>query len=144
MAKRPVEAPKGEDLDGHLEVTEGDDFLKVPFTDEEKAEHAQRLARTLPQIDQLEEELKSVKSQYKSRIEGLQAEAKKFSSYIRDGFHFDNVEIQIRKDFRAGTLEKIRLDTGEMYYTRTLTAEERQRSMFSEDRAPNGRDAHAD
>lgn len=102
---------------------------KVLFTREQVAQHASDLARCLPEIERIESELASVKSQFKSKIEEQQARAKKLSAYVRDGFWFTDVRVRIIKNYRTGTYTKMRLDTGEVLETRALYPEERQRAL---------------
>jgi hypothetical protein len=116
-------------LDLGTEEVEGHATLKMLFTPAEQQENAQALARVWPEIARLEDEKKSVVSQFKSQIEALQADANRFSGYVRDGFHFTQVSIVTRRDYRRGVFEQIRTDTGEVYNSRTLTAAERQQAL---------------
>ncbi len=113
------------------DVVQGTETLKIPFTEEEQRENAQSLARIWPEVARLEDEKKSVTSQYKSQIEAQQAEANKLSGWVRDGFRFGGVKIATARDYRRGVLVKTRLDTGEVVMERALTADERQRAMWT-------------
>lgn len=112
------------------DIVQGTETLKIPFTEDEQRDNAQSLARIWPEVARLEDEKKSVVSQYKSQIEAQQAEANKLSGWVRDGFRFGPVKIATRRDYRRGLLLKVRLDTDEIVVERALTADERQRGMF--------------
>ena len=112
-----------------IETVEGIEQLKILFTDAERAEHAQSLARIFPELARIEDEKKAVVSQFKSNIESLQAQANQLSSYVRDGWHYGPVAVKVERDYRNNTFTKTRTDTGEVIQERALTDAERQRSL---------------
>jgi len=108
--------------------------LKVIFTPEENQAHAQGLARIYPEVERLESERKSMAGDFKSRIDGKRAEASRLSGWVANGYGFREVPVEVRKNYDRGQVEKFRLDTGEVYESRAMTATELQAGLFDMDR----------
>lgn len=113
-----------------VETTIITEILPVPLTDAEYKEIGKQQAQANQEIAQAEDELKSVRSQYKSRIDSAEARRNEYAAIINAGHQQKQVECCQVKDFRENTVTLVRLDTHEIVRTRTMTAGERQRGLF--------------
>lgn len=77
-----------------------------------------------------EDELASVKSQYKSRIVSAEGRRNEYAAIINAGHQQKPVECHLVKDSTENTITLVRMDTWEIKWTRTMTAAERQRGLF--------------
>jgi len=104
------------------ETTTVTEILPEPLTDAEDKEIGKQQAQANQEIAQAEDELKSVKSQYKSRIDSAEARRNEYAAIINAGHQQKQVECHLIKDFRENTITLVRLDTEEIVRTRTMTA----------------------
>jgi hypothetical protein len=116
-----------------VETTAITEILPVPISDAQYKEFGILVSRANQEIAQAEDELKAVKSQFKSRIDAAEARRNDFASIINAGHQQRQVECHLVKDFAANTITLIRLDTGEVVRTRTMTAAEKQRGLAFEE-----------
>ncbi|MCX5906381.1 MAG: hypothetical protein NTY64_04115 [Deltaproteobacteria bacterium] len=105
------------------------EILPVPLTDAEYKEIGKKQALANQEIAQAENELKSVKSQYKSRIDSAEARRDEYAAIINAGAQQKQVECHLMKDFKENTITLLRLDTYEVVRARTMTAAEKQRGL---------------
>lgn len=115
-----------------IEEKEGTDFLKVALTVDERLGLGDEVSRLYAQKQSLETRLAGISKQMKGEIAKLDDSISEALGTLRDGGRYDNVKIKAVKNWRLGTFEKVRLDTGEVYSTRALTGEERQQKLFKE------------
>jgi hypothetical protein len=104
--------------------------LKCILTDDEIRRYGIAQARANAEIATAEEELQSVKSQYKSRIDGATATRNDMAKRINNGYEFRPVECQERWDYGANIITVMRTDTFETVSRRTMTRDEMQRKLF--------------
>ena len=134
---QPAEADEAvEDLtrESSTETILTTEILPVPLTDTEYKEFGIKLGLANQEILQAEDELASVKSQYKARITSAEGRRNEYSSIINAGHQQKTVECHQVKDFTANTITVIRLDTMEVVGTpRAMTALERQRYLDFKD-----------
>ena len=117
----------------HMERKNIKERLKYDFTDTEKLELGRELARELGELNQFEDELKEVKASYKAKIEKSQAAINYNSHKIYSGYEYRLIDCELIKDFDAKYIMKVRLDTGETFDGRPMTADELQQSMDFKD-----------
>lgn len=98
-------------------IVKGDLFKKmqpVKLTPEEIVEHGDALAKANIDIEQVEKELGKVKKQYASKTAGLEASISSHSMFITTKEEWRDVECQWQFNFKNGTKDLVRLDTGEI------------------------------
>jgi hypothetical protein len=113
--------------------------LPVQLTDDELQQRSQALVGNIKQTDALKEEKKTATSEFKARIGACNDVTKRLTEIISSGKEERDVECEMTKDYKGGTVTVVRLDTGEVVETRPMTADERQESMWTqkgEPRAP--------
>lgn len=119
-----------QEVEANKEITTITEILPVPLTDLDYKDFGIKLGLANQEISLAEDELNSVKQQYKSRIVSAEGRRNEYSSIINAGHQQKQVECHLVKDFTENTITKIRLDTGETVgEPRTMTAAERQRGL---------------
>lgn len=92
-----------------------DQNLRCALTDHDKIRIADHLARTLQELEQVNDELDGIKADFKGRIEGLEKSSKKSRQILVQGFEFKWVTCKVLyNDPKNGDKTLIRLDTGEV------------------------------
>ena len=116
-----------------IETTTITQILPVPITDAEYKEIGLKMGAANQEIIQAENELKSVKSQFKSRIDSAKTRRDEYAAIINAGHQQRQVECHEVKDFVENTITLIRKDNGEVVRTRTMTTAEKQRGLGFEE-----------
>ena len=104
--------------------------LKCILTDDEIRRYGIAQARANAEIARAEEELQSVKSQYKSRIDAAAATRNDMAQRINNGYEFRQVECIERWDYGSNVITVLRTDTYETVSRRIMTRDEMQRKLF--------------
>ena len=104
--------------------------LKCILTDDEIRRYGIAQARANAEIARAEEELQSVKSQYKFRIDAAAATRNDMAQRINNGYEFRQVECTERWDYGSNVITVFRTDTWETVSRRTITRDEMQRKLF--------------
>lgn len=116
-----------------LKIVKGDIFEKmcaVRLTPEEITEHGDALAKANLDLSQMEKDLANVKKQYASKIAGFEASIASHSMFITTKEEWRDVECQWQFDFKNGTKNLIRLDTGEIIESQIkVTDNDRQKTL---------------
>ena len=105
------------------------EYLKHRFTAEERLKLSEQLSQAVMERSAAEEELQTVKADFKSRITRAEATIADCARKINTGYEMRNVECELVKDFTTNTIRYQRLDTGEIVRERAMTSEERQRTL---------------
>ncbi len=103
--------------------------LKVVLKPEEVAERADRAAQLLADRDHEEAELKAHASHVKSRIATMESEMRHLSGEVRTKCTYREVQCERRFLYDTGTVQEVRLDTGEVLNERPMTDREKQRDL---------------
>ena len=106
------------------------EMLRCALTDEEVATRADRCARVVKERDEAETTRKNVNKAMKKAIDDLDLEIRALAYEVRDRAAYREVNCLDRENHEAGTMETVRLDTGEVVRDRPLTAAERQLSIL--------------
>ena len=109
-----------------VEKKTGKDTLKCILTNQEKLTLGQDLAMQVSKLEDEEAALKDVSAQYKAKIQSAKAAISLSQKVLNAGYEMRPVEIEILYDFVNGSVHKLRIDTGEIYDTRAMTADERE------------------
>lgn len=106
--------------------------LRVDLTQDEVAVDATSLAQKLADMDKVESELESIKSQYKGKLTELTGQIQQLARRVRDKFEnrpTDTVEVRNNTN---GMFIEIRMDTKEVITERKMTVAERQGHLWDE------------
>lgn len=107
-----------------------DSPLRVTLTLEELLKEARKQSDLLKDKAALEDEKKSVTSQYKTRIDSVQTSIDVTAEKIRCGWEIRNVPCEvIYNDPKPGMKRTVRLDTGEDVNIEQMTASDREKQL---------------
>ena len=102
------------------------EWCKYEFTEEEKRDIAERLAIKTQELEEAEDNKKSVMSKFKEKIEKIALEVKGSARMYKDGYEMKDIECVVERDFVLGEVRYIRTDNGEIARKHTMTMGERQ------------------
>lgn len=108
--------------------------IRYAFTREELVQKSLMMAEAIQAKENLENEMKSMKSDFKAKIDSKDATMKLMSNHIGNGYEMRNVECEVLKDFEKGT--KTYHFNGLAYDTVPLTTQDRQTELNLLNRAP--------
>ncbi len=100
------------------------EYLKYQFSEEEKTVMGGKLAQCFSDYTEKEGSLKSVTTQIKSDIAKVEAEMGSLAEKIRSGYEHRRTECKKILDYKLGTVEIVRLDTGETIQERPVNGDE--------------------
>lgn len=104
--------------------------LKCLLTDTEKQARGKELAEAVLRKHELEQELDQTKKHYATDIKAQDAAIDRLQNIVNSGAEFREVATVITHDYLAGVILSTRVDTGEVFDTRTMTNNERQMSLL--------------
>lgn len=118
-------------------------YLRHDFSDADRAEIAKDLANANLQKKRVEDEKKSVNSDFKSRIDRLDADINKLSQSLTSDFEMRNVECEVYFDSpQKGLKTVINRETGEVVSVEKMEPEDCQMPLDGID--GEGADPHAE
>lgn len=107
--------------------------IKHIFTEHDIAELAREQARALSEVSTLENDLKSVKKDYESRMAAQASKVNSLSTRINSGFEMRTVKCLILDHRLEGYRLLVRTDTGHVVKRRKLDPHELQMNLESEE-----------
>jgi uncharacterized FlaG/YvyC family protein len=107
-------------------------FLKYEFSDSEKAELADEMARAVCDATQTRMKLKSVQKQINAEIQQYEAEIASCAEKLRSGYEMRHVDCSFLRDFDLKSIKIVRDDTGEIISERAMTEDEKQMDIAFE------------
>jgi hypothetical protein len=108
-------------------------FLTCQLTEEEIRAAAEAMARYHDDKQELEEQITSIKAEFKAKIEQCEANIRAQKRLVRDKRETRPVDIEITSNFTDCTVTTTRLDTGEIIEDRKMTGDERQLRITDDD-----------
>ena len=105
------------------------EFLKCELTREEVEEAANKLATEIDSLTSLEEELKSVKADFKAQVEKSNAQVLMLTGLVRNKWQYRHIECDVLYDYTEQTVIVTRKDTGEVTEERAMSLGEKQMSF---------------
>ena len=118
-----VERPREGEI---MENRTSKEYLKYVFSQEEKADIAIEMAQKVSELSQAEDEKKAIMSDFKSRIDGLQARVNSAAIKLNNGYEMRSIECEVVPNWEEKIWEYIREDTGEITKTAQMTPEDLQ------------------
>lgn len=104
-------------------------MLPCKLTEVEKVTRGRELASTMEEKDQLQLKIEESKSEFKTKVQGLDLKIEELKRIVLDGTERREVECFYHKDFENNSVLTVRTDTGEEVDSRRMTAEERQEML---------------
>lgn len=103
---------------------------KYTFTEKEKKEISEKLARGISDLAALEDHKKEMASQIKAEIDETKATINRNARCLQSGFEMRDLWCVVVPDYAAGTVSYVREDNGEIVRERRMSPEERQSKIF--------------
>lgn len=110
-------------------------WCKYDFTVEELGKIAENLAMKTQELEETENEKKSVMTSYKDRLERVSGEIRVSARLYKDRYEMRDIECEVQRDLDTGEVLYIRTDTGDIVHRDKMTMVERQRRI--EELLPN-------
>ena len=114
---------KKPDREVKAETTE---TLECVLTPAEWQQRAEEMALTLAKMDEAELEIAAAKSAHKSKMDDYKSRLAALGVQVRTRKESRLVTCEVVADWKQGTIETVRLDTGEVVRSRDMTPKERQ------------------
>lgn len=105
------------------------EFLRHEFSEAEKTTIAISMAQKVAQLQSSEDEKKAIMSDFKSQIDGLQAQINSAATKLNNGYEMQTVECELRPIWEKKVWEIWRLDTAEFVKTKAMTPNDAQLSL---------------
>lgn len=102
------------------------EFIKYIFTESELKEIASEMAQKIVNLQQTEDDLKAIKSDYKSQIDGIQAGINSAATKMTSGYEMRSIKCQVIPNYEKKIWEYIRVDTGELVKEKRMTSNDLQ------------------
>lgn len=118
--------------------------LPVKLTDEELQIRSRELAEKLTEIEAVDEDRASAMAAFKARKDKLVLDSRRLTRIVRTGQEEREVHVTETKNWERGTIETIRLDTGEVVSSRPMNPSERQEALFLSEEKPRRRGKRPD
>jgi len=128
MAKKEQEAQAQEQVH-RTKTTKETRILQVQLTQEEQLAAGKKLAEAVRTLTNCQAQAKSAASQFKAKIDEMQAKINGLQILISDGYELRSVPCVNVMDYTDVMVRVTRTDTDEIVEERKLTEDERQSSL---------------
>ncbi len=105
------------------------EYCKYVFSDVEKKEIATEMAQKVSALQELEDDLKAVKSDFKGRIDRVTAEVNGAATKINTGSEMRQIECEVEYNYATKMVRSVRTDTFETVRERKMTSDEMQMDL---------------
>lgn len=102
------------------------EYIKYTFSANEKAEIAAEMAQKVSELQQAEDSKKAVMSDFKSQIDGIQANVNNAATKLNSGYEMRSIKCEIVPNWGKKVWEYIREDTGTNAKEKPMTADDLQ------------------
>jgi hypothetical protein len=105
------------------------EFVKYTFTDNEKKDIATDMAQKIVTLQQVDDNLKAIKSDFKSQIDGIQAGINLAATKMNNGYEMRSVKCEVVPNWKKKVWEYINVDTGLMVKEKGMTSNDLQMKL---------------
>lgn len=102
------------------------EYIKHHFTEDEKREIAIEMAEKVTQLKKAEDDLKAVKSEFKSKIDGFQANVNFAAPQLTNGYEMRTIECERVPEWDRKVWLYTAVDTGVVVKESDMTADDLQ------------------
>lgn len=106
--------------------------VKYTFSEDEKRDIATEMAQRIGELQRAEDDLKAVKSEFKSKIDLLQSQVNAAATQLNNGYEYRNMKCTVRYDVKNKVVRFYRCDTGELAKERGMYADEYQLKIMED------------
>jgi len=108
------------------------EYVKYQFSEDELKDLSNSMARKVSEKNEVEDQKKSVNSDFKAKIDGADAEINGLARKVQDKYEMRYMECEIIIDHKKKKVMSERLDTKEIVRERDMTEDELQQKLFDE------------
>ncbi|MDH5297865.1 MAG: hypothetical protein OEV91_02485 [Desulfobulbaceae bacterium] len=112
-----------------------EEYVKYVFSEEEKREIAEKMAQTVTEANDLEEQKKAVAKDFDGRIQTAKNLVHSSDQKLNSGYEMRNIKCLVEKDYEARTATYTRTDNGEIVRKRVLSVGELQMTLPASEEA---------
>ena len=105
------------------------EFIKHLFTESEKKDIADDMAQKVVTLQQTEDDIKAIKSDYKSQTDFIQAGINSAATKLTVGYEMRSIKCQVLPNYEKKVWEYIQIDTDIMVKTKDMTASDLQMKL---------------
>jgi hypothetical protein len=105
------------------------EYDRHEFTDEEKLAMSKDLSRIYGERDKAENELKAIKSDFKSRLDRMSADLGELATKLQNGYEMRRVKCEVNHDYKKKRVYFYRVDTGALVKDRAMFQDELQMKL---------------
>lgn len=117
-----------------MENKQTKEFLQYQFSHDEIHQKGLELARLSSEAEAIENERKSVASEFKAKLDSIGAQMHTLGNHINNGYEHRYIECTVKfHDPNTGIKSTYRNDTGELVSKQTMTGAEMQEEIAFED-----------
>lgn len=102
------------------------EYIKYTFSANEKAEIAAEMAQKVSELQQAEDSKKAVMSDFKSQIDGIQANVNNAATKLNSGYEMRSIKCEVIPNWDKKVWEYLREDTGTVAREKPMTADDLQ------------------
>lgn len=102
------------------------EYIKHFFTDDEKKEIAIEMAQKVSELQQAEDDKKAVMSDFKSKIDGFQANVNSAATKLNNGYEMKTIKCEVVPDWTNKIWKYIRTDNMEVLKEKGMTTDDLQ------------------
>jgi len=118
-----------------IATKEQTEYLKCALTAKEVAVAANDLAKLLDDSQALDDQLVSVKADFKAKLEKCEAGIRVSQRLVRDKYEYRNVDCEVEYNYSTLMVKITRKDTSEIVEDRKMTLGEKQMTIdFDEEK----------
>lgn len=99
-------------------------------------EYANELTDAIQSMNETESDLKSIRAQYKSQIEELDAKIAKLREIVHNGYLLQNIPCELIENTEDGVIEYVSQETGDILKTEPLPSQSPQEEVFESETDP--------
>ena len=112
-----------------MEKEFSNEFIKHEFTENEKKEIAVEMAQKVSELQQAEDNKKAIASDFKSQIDGIQANVNSAATKLNNGYEMRTIKCEVVPNWDKKVWEYWRIDTDTIAKTKPMTANDLQMKL---------------
>ncbi|OEU62405.1 MAG: hypothetical protein BA867_09650 [Desulfobacterales bacterium S5133MH16] len=102
------------------------EYVKYIFSENEKKEIATEMAQKVTELQQAEDDKKAIMSDFKSKIDGIQANVRNAATKLNSGYEMKSIKCEIVPNWAEKVWESLREDNGEVARKKPMTSDDLQ------------------
>ena len=109
-----------------MEKKFANEYVKYIFNDREKAEIAADMAQKVSELQQTEDDKKAIMSDFKSKIDGIQANINNNATKLNSGYGMRSIKCEVVPNWKKKVWEYTREDNGKIAREKPMNSDDLQ------------------